>query len=74
VSKLILLLLLGILAYLIIKGFKRAAERSAQKRPPENAAERMVSCARCGVYLPQSDAIESAGRYYCCEEHRSVKQ
>ncbi len=29
----------------------------------------MLPCARCGVYIPQDDAIRSEGRVYCSREH-----
>ncbi|MBI3140270.1 MAG: hypothetical protein HYZ19_00230 [Rhodocyclales bacterium] len=73
-SKLILLLLLGLLAYLVLKALKRSGERRDAKRPNQPSAERMVACARCGVHLPESEAVESAGRHYCCEEHRRMAE
>jgi hypothetical protein len=31
----------------------------------------MVSCAVCGVHLPQPDAVRGGdGRLYCSQEHR----
>jgi hypothetical protein len=31
----------------------------------------MVSCAVCGLHLPQSDAVRGAdGRFFCGQEHR----
>jgi uncharacterized protein len=34
-------------------------------------AEKMVSCARCGIYIPMSEAFFRSGNVYCCEEHSS---
>lgn len=31
--------------------------------------EQMVSCEKCGVYVPASEAIVRRGKVYCCEEH-----
>jgi uncharacterized protein len=31
--------------------------------------EQMVACARCGVYVPASEAVFRTGKVYCCEEH-----
>jgi uncharacterized protein len=70
-SKLILLLFLGLLAYFFYKGFKRQSPERESEIPPRDA-ERMVSCARCGVHLPESEALESEGRRYCSEEHRRL--
>jgi len=29
-------------------------------------------CARCGVNVPHSEAIEENDRYFCSEEHRRL--
>lgn len=72
-SKLILLLFLGFLAYLLFKGLQRAAARRPGKAQPPSAPERMVACARCGVNLPESEALEGdAGGRFCSEEHRRL--
>jgi len=34
--------------------------------------ERMVACARCGVHLPESEALEGDGGRFCSEEHRRL--
>lgn len=56
---------------------RRATVRSdkASKKPPDelSGSNQMVSCAHCGVHLPQSDALESVeGVFYCGEEHRRL--
>jgi uncharacterized protein len=71
-SKLILLLVLGFLAYLVFKGFQRAAARRKRNEDGSPSSERMVACARCGVHLPESEAIEDDGRRFCSEEHRRL--
>lgn len=37
-------------------------------RKPDVQGE-LVSCARCGVHLPRSEARESGGAVFCSEEH-----
>ncbi len=71
-SKLILLLFLGLLAYLVFKGFQRAAARRERSKGSPQTPERMVACARCGVHLPESEALEDAGQRFCSEEHRRL--
>ncbi|TDM09649.1 MAG: hypothetical protein C4K60_10560 [Ideonella sp. MAG2] len=47
------------------------SQRSSTDPAPDGQA--MVACARCGVHLPQSDALaDEAGRHYCGEEHRRL--
>lgn len=72
-TKLILLLFLGLLAYLVFKGFRRSVPPRAGHGNEAPAAERMVSCARCGVHLPESEAVAGDGaRLFCSEEHRRL--
>ncbi len=50
---------------------RQTAERRPASRPaPE--AERMVRCAHCGVYLPESDGLAAEGQVYCSEAHRKL--
>ncbi|MBK6629831.1 MAG: hypothetical protein IPG33_01630 [Betaproteobacteria bacterium] len=71
-SKLILLLVLGLLAYLVFKGFRRTASRREHSEGDPRTSERMVVCAHCGVHLPESEALEDGGRRFCSEEHRRL--
>ena len=66
-----LLLLLGVIAvifWLLVRQ-RQGAAHDAPESPAPRPAEKMVSCARCGVHLPESEAIVVAGRPYCCPEH-----
>lgn len=68
-SKLLLLIavIAGILWFLLHQRKRDAlgAADAPATRPPE----KMVTCARCGVHLPESEALIVAGRHYCCPEH-----
>lgn len=70
-GKLILLLFLGLLAYLAYKGFRRSS-RNNEQVSQQQGPERMVACARCGVHLPESEAVQAEGRHFCSEEHRRL--
>jgi uncharacterized protein len=70
-GKLLLLILVGIVAYLLWKGMSRNARPGGQ-HPPRADAERMVGCSQCGVHLPVSEAVESGGNYFCSDEHRRI--
>lgn len=64
-------LLLLVLAGVLWWGWSKRREAS----PPavgERPAERMVTCAHCGVYLPESDALVAGEHCYCSEAHRSA--
>lgn len=40
--------------------------------PRDPAPEKMVTCAHCGVHLPESDALLEGGRAYCNVAHRNA--
>lgn len=49
------------------------AKRMWQKpRPPARRIrenEQMVQCAHCGIYIPEQEALQRAGQYYCSQAH-----
>ena len=50
------------------------AKRLLQKKPHTPARrsqtnEHMVQCANCGIYIPEQEALQRAGRYYCSQTH-----
>jgi uncharacterized protein len=67
VSKLLLLILAAVAIYLFLAGASRNRKRRGDPPP-----EAMVPCARCGVNLPRSEALEAGGRFFCSDEHRQL--
>lgn len=67
-AKLLLLVIAAAVVYFLVIGLAR--KRAASSGPPP--VETMVACARCGLNLPRSEALEGAGRFYCSEEHRRM--
>lgn len=68
-------LLLGLLAYVGWRWYfaQRRQDESAPQSPAPagDSAERMVSCAECGIHVPKSEAIDGPGLlHFCSEEHR----
>ena len=43
----------------------RARRNAARDAAPKPAAEPMVRCVRCGVYLPRAEASTGSGGYVC---------
>ena len=66
-SKLLLFGLLGLVAYLVLRGMGRP---NAPRPRGRREAERMVMCAHCGVHLPEGECLRSGKYCYCCERHR----
>jgi uncharacterized protein len=68
VGKLLLLVIAAAVIYFLVTGYARRRARSSGSP----SSESMVPCAHCGLNLPRSEALESAGRFYCSEEHRRI--
>ena len=68
-GKIVLFLVVAFVVYAVIRGANRPAKRRENSVP---RTESMVACARCGVNVPRSEALEAAGRLYCSEEHRRL--
>ncbi len=47
--------------------------RFTRPKPPRAPAapkpQPMVRCARCGVHVPQGEALAHDNRWYCCRDH-----
>lgn len=68
---LILIALLALLFYML--GLKKRARPPQAGRPAAPPpAQSMVSCAECGVHLPQQDALPGRGGQFCSAAHRAA--
>ena len=66
-ARILLLLIIGFIIYLLFRGFVRANTRK-DDGPHAAATDRgedMVTCTRCGVNMPRSEAKEQEGRMVC---------
>ena len=68
-GKLLLIIAGFVVAWWILRGYRRSVTHSVPQAP---AAEDMVRCAQCGVHLPRSESRSSGDNFYCCEEHRRM--
>lgn len=68
----LLLVLLGAVAWLALGRRKTPPPGNGAKTPaPPATPQAIVSCAHCGVHLPEADTLQdAAGRRYCSEAHR----
>ena len=69
--KYLLILIAIVVAYWIIKSYKRKAHRS----DPSGASphgEDMVQCAHCGVHLPRSESVMTGRTFFCSADHRRL--
>lgn len=65
------LIVIGVLWWVWKK--RQTTSSASSEQPPQPAAvERMVRCAHCAVYLPQSDALAAGDQYFCNAAHRQA--
>lgn len=69
--RLFLLLALVLIGTLLWRSI-RAPKASERQTPPraEPQPQDMVTCALCGMHLPQTDAVQGQRGLYCSAEHR----
>lgn len=70
--KIVLTLVIVVLALMFWFGKGRRSGGTSRTPTPPRALT-MVSCAHCGLNLPQPEAVEGeGGRHYCSAEHRRL--
>jgi uncharacterized protein len=74
VGRIILIVLIVLAVIFLVRGFGRARARGDgdKDRERELLDQRMVQCAHCGVYVPESGAVAAAGLHFCSDEHRRL--
>jgi uncharacterized protein len=66
-GRFLILVLLVVIAVWLVKRALRSSGSGVAEKPPVQGD--LVSCARCGLNLPRTEARESQGVLYCSEEH-----
>ena len=60
------------LSYRIYQNWKAKVSASSQQKPKSNSdIKNMVQCAKCGVHIPEHEAVKSSNEFYCCESHKN---
>ncbi len=70
---LIRLIVIALIIYLVLQIFKRWA---ANKKSATSTLEatKMVRCEICQLHIPENEALQRAGKFYCSQEHLEEKQ
>ena len=72
VLRLLIVILLLVLLFALLK--RLFSGRLFPGKGPgagESRIAKMVQCDYCQLYIPQGNALQHAGRYYCCAEHKN---
>ncbi|MFO7603260.1 MAG: PP0621 family protein [Gammaproteobacteria bacterium] len=76
--RLLIILALAYLAYRLYLAWRRSSPQAG--RPSKGKArgrpqvENIVRCEVCQLHIPESEAIEDDGRYYCSQKHLQQDQ
>lgn len=65
--KLLLLLIPALLIWWILRLLRSPSPLSRDKADPR--VENMIACARCGLHVPENEAVTRGGKHYCSEKH-----
>lgn len=62
--------------WLIVHFVKRLlnARHKLPDREKPGKIDRMVRCEKCGLHVPEHEAIQQQGRYFCCKAHQDSDQ
>jgi uncharacterized protein len=75
---LLLIVVVGLVFFLL--GVKRSRptvrppKAEASPKPAEALPQDMVSCAYCGLHLPQTEALPGRGGQFCSAAHRAAHE
>lgn len=62
------LLILTLVIYLALAGLRRLL-RGRRPALEADGSVRMVRCRRCGLHVPEHEAVRQGEAYYCSREH-----
>jgi uncharacterized protein len=72
--KYLLILLLVLVVIWAVKRGRAPKPPQTSAKPEGSAPSEMVSCAHCGLHLPQEEAVSGQKGLYCSTDHRSAAQ
>jgi uncharacterized protein len=72
--KYLLILLLVLVVIWAVKRGRAPKPPQTPKTPESSAPSEMVTCAQCGIHLPQDEAVSGQKGLYCSTDHRAAAQ
>jgi len=69
--RLIIILAIAYFAYQLFVSWQRPPPRSSRRSKPQTRpqVENVVPCHFCQLHIPEAEAIQKNGRYYCSVQH-----
>lgn len=68
------ILVIALIIYLLLRIFKGWAANNKSTAQSHSEGEKMVRCEVCQLHIPESEAIQDNGKYYCCREHYNKRE
>jgi uncharacterized protein len=78
-SRIIFILVLLVVGYLLLKSWQRRNILNNQRRDEPKSGQikkkqNIVSCQQCGLHVPEQEAIQHGGKFFCSLEHAQQAQ
>ena len=65
--KILLLVIPVLLIWWILRLLRNPTPSVTRQNKPR--VENMVACEKCGLHVPENEAVTRNGKFYCSEEH-----
>jgi uncharacterized protein len=72
--KYLLILLLVMVVIWAVKRGRNPRNPPTPTQPQASSPAEMITCAQCGLHLPQDEAVLGQKGLYCSTEHRAAAQ
>ena len=72
---LIRIIAIALIVWLIYRAVQARMEKSRlRQRKTRPRVANVVKCERCGLHVPEAEAVKSHGHLYCSPEHRDAAE
>lgn len=65
-----LLLILGVVWFMVRNYLNKQNKQQQNNTPPQVA--RIIKCRHCDLHLPESEALQHNGNWFCSQEHKQA--
>jgi uncharacterized protein len=71
---LIRLIVIALIIYLLVQIFKRwVANKKSNSSEKQDKLKQMVRCEVCQLHIPEEEALQRDGKFYCSQKHLDGK-